>query len=254
MGSSEFDRFSLWKEYEDVAMHFNDLLLRLRSQSLAAVAAFAAIAGALLRNGDEGVLPWGQLASVFFLLILFWIAIWLLDLLYYNRLLLGAVQALIQIESDSTGAPSVDRITLSTEIDKMAAGQGSCYSKQRGATTGVMGFYVVVLVALLIGLGGSLIQWCHSSRADSQEAATFRLRQQQTDSFRFVRSLSLLTCPRERGKPSAHRMPFSVEGFCALADGRGHFAAHTRVSGPGCGGRARLLAPNRVQPNVSWQV
>jgi hypothetical protein len=44
-GPSGFDLLDAWKEYERVAMHFNDLLIRFRSQSLAAVAAFATIAG-----------------------------------------------------------------------------------------------------------------------------------------------------------------------------------------------------------------
>ena len=76
----EFCRYSLWKEYEGVAMHFNDLLMRLCSQSLAAVAAFAAIASAILRSSNESVPLWGAMTGVFGLLILFWIAIWVLDL------------------------------------------------------------------------------------------------------------------------------------------------------------------------------
>jgi len=42
---SPINRFDLWKEYERVAMHFNDLIIRLRSQSLGGVAAFATLAG-----------------------------------------------------------------------------------------------------------------------------------------------------------------------------------------------------------------
>jgi hypothetical protein len=37
----DFDLFELWKEYEGLSQHFNDRLMRLRSQSLAAVATFA---------------------------------------------------------------------------------------------------------------------------------------------------------------------------------------------------------------------
>ncbi len=36
-----FDGLQLWKEYEGVAMHFNDLIIKLRGQSLGAVAAFS---------------------------------------------------------------------------------------------------------------------------------------------------------------------------------------------------------------------
>ena len=33
--------FEVWQEYEKIAMHFNDLLMRLRTQALGAVAALA---------------------------------------------------------------------------------------------------------------------------------------------------------------------------------------------------------------------
>ena len=36
-------QFELWKSYEDVAMHFNDLLIRLRIQALAALATISSI-------------------------------------------------------------------------------------------------------------------------------------------------------------------------------------------------------------------
>ena len=156
----EFCRYSLWKEYQGVAMHFNDLLLRLRSQSLAAVAAFAAIASAILRNSNESAPLWGALTGVFGLLILFWIAIWVLDLGYYNRLLLGAVQALISIEKDSAGSGTVDKIILSTEIDKMVVMKEADFqSEQKGSTWGVWAFYIIVTAALSGGMVVSAWQW-----------------------------------------------------------------------------------------------
>ena len=155
-----FDRYLLWKEYEEVAMHFNDLLIRLRSQSLAAVAAFATIASALLRNSNDSGPLWEAMTGVFGLLILFWIAIWVLDLGYYNRLLLGAVQALISIEKGSAGSVTVDKIILSTEIDKMVVMQKDIFqSEQKGSTWGILGFYTIVTFALSVGLGVSVCQW-----------------------------------------------------------------------------------------------
>ena len=154
-----FCRYLLWKEYEGVAMHFNDLLMRLRSQSLAAVAAFAAIASALLRGSNDSGSLWGAMTGVFGLLILFWIAIWVLDLCYYNRLLMGAVQALISIEKDSAGSAPVDRITLSTEIDKMVMNTATFQSEQKGSTWGVLVFYIIVTFALSVGMVASACQW-----------------------------------------------------------------------------------------------
>jgi hypothetical protein len=37
--------FDVWKKYEQIAMHFNDLLIRIRTQALAGVAALSAFTG-----------------------------------------------------------------------------------------------------------------------------------------------------------------------------------------------------------------
>jgi hypothetical protein len=36
---------SLWEKYEDIAMHFNDLLMRLHTQGLAGIAAVSTLVG-----------------------------------------------------------------------------------------------------------------------------------------------------------------------------------------------------------------
>src|SRR5215831_9069321 len=74
--------FLVWKEYEGVAMHFNDLLIRLRTQALGGVAALAALAGVMVRGDLVPMLRWGVLACAFLLLILFWVAVWILDMRY----------------------------------------------------------------------------------------------------------------------------------------------------------------------------
>jgi hypothetical protein len=101
--SGTFDRFELWKEYEGVAMHFNDLIIKLRSQSLGGVAAIATLAAVVARNDTTAELRWGLLTGAFALLCVFWVAVWILDMGYYNRLLHGAVEALLTIESESQG-------------------------------------------------------------------------------------------------------------------------------------------------------
>ena len=98
--------FALWIEYERVAMHFNDLIIRLRTQSLGGVAAVATVVTVLSRGDITHELRWGTLTATLFLLSLFWVAVWVLDFGYYNRLLLGAVDALIELEKQSVGARS----------------------------------------------------------------------------------------------------------------------------------------------------
>lgn len=147
------DLFEAWKEYEKVAMHFNDLLIRLRTQSLAAVAAFAAIAGVLLKGESIGEeLRWGTLAAVFIVLSALWIAVWILDFAYYNRLLLGAVKSLLEIEKASKTGSRVSGLSLSTDIEA-AVRQGNWFSLESwDKAKGRWAFYIIVLLMLLTGV------------------------------------------------------------------------------------------------------
>lgn len=145
-----FDLFRVWKEYEALAMHFNDLLMRLRSQSLAAVATFATAASVLLKTDAIGTdFSWGTLATVFGSLFVFWIAIWLLDFFYYNRLLLGAIDALEEIEKESKTASRVFQIELSTRIEKAIKRP----RKRRRRSKGLWLFYGIVALLLFTAAG-----------------------------------------------------------------------------------------------------
>src|ERR1700743_2579491 len=90
----------LWAKYEDIAMHFNDLLMRLRSQSIAGIAALSTVVG-VLAKGDVASLSisWFVAAMIFVAMGFFWIAVWCIDFLYYNRLLSGAVAAISELEA-----------------------------------------------------------------------------------------------------------------------------------------------------------
>src|SRR5690348_13253416 len=73
----------LWEKYEDITMHFNDLIIKLRTQALAAVAALSTIVG-IFAKADLGEFTYGwEIAGyVFLALTSFWIAIWILDFTY----------------------------------------------------------------------------------------------------------------------------------------------------------------------------
>jgi hypothetical protein len=88
----------LWAKYEDIAMHFNDLLIRLRTQALAGVGALSTLVGIFTKTESIHI-SWQIASDVFVLLIMFWVAIWAIDRCYYNRLLVGAVNASISIKS-----------------------------------------------------------------------------------------------------------------------------------------------------------
>ncbi len=151
--------FELWNKYEDIVMHFNDLIVKIRIQALGAVAAITTFAGILSKGSAAGGYNWGLISSVFFFVIVFWIAIWILDFKYYNRLLHGAVDAIINIENLSKkGITHVKEIDLSTCIERAVAGEGAQKdsSLHKKISFGRKWFYLLVLVALIFGFVYSL--------------------------------------------------------------------------------------------------
>lgn len=89
--------YKYWKDCEDITMHFNDLLARLRLQSLAGIAAIPTLLAFGLGSGDKTV-DWNIMLYAFIAMLIAWISICCLDLLYYNRLLHGAVKEIIRVE------------------------------------------------------------------------------------------------------------------------------------------------------------
>jgi hypothetical protein len=112
--------FELWCKYEEVAMHFNDLIIRLRFQALAGLAGISAIVSIVGRSGSQSAgVSSNVLGGFFLLLVPLWIAIWVLDRFYYDKLLTGAIKAIRDLES-SKGRPShvPPSILLSTTIER----------------------------------------------------------------------------------------------------------------------------------------
>jgi hypothetical protein len=153
-----YDRFAVWQEYEKIAMHFNDLLMRLRTQSLGGVAAIAAFAGVIVHGDVPANIRWPVLTWAFALLLLFWIAVWVLDFMYYNRLLLGAVSALVDLEKKGT-TERVVALTMSITIESAVREPPPSESGYRLAgAKGRWLFYSIVFVALSAGFGASLYE------------------------------------------------------------------------------------------------
>ena len=115
--------FELWQKYEDIAMHFNDLLIKLRTQALGAIAALATIIGVFAKAGEDRHTSWEMVAFAFATLFAFWLAIWVIDFCYYNRLLKGAVAALLEVERQSNAELYIQNIDMSTKIEAAVAGR-----------------------------------------------------------------------------------------------------------------------------------
>ena len=131
----------VWEKAEDVAMHFNELIMNFRLRALGAVTIAVGLIGTILLT-KEGVAPERHnflLATVAMsFLAVAWLAILAVDLGYYSRLLRGAVNELQRLEAQSGGI-----INLSTEIEKVA--KGRCFSDRHARGL----FYVLPLVALV---------------------------------------------------------------------------------------------------------
>lgn len=145
----------VWGKYEEIAMHFNDLLIKLRTQALGAVAAISALIGVFGKT-DAGLHSWGLSSAVFFFLCVFWVAIWVIDFRYYNALLLGAAEAIIDLETLSKTASHVTSIDISTKIEAAVAGEyqrGNAMpsKRRRHLVFGRWAFYLIVFAALLAG-------------------------------------------------------------------------------------------------------
>jgi hypothetical protein len=111
-------RIELWREYENVAMHFNELLMRLRTQALGAVATIVAAAGLVFHQSTSTASePWPIIAAVSVLLLFAWGSLWMIDVCYYSKLLRGAVNAIMELESGSEG-----NIFLSLKIETLVTG------------------------------------------------------------------------------------------------------------------------------------
>jgi len=112
--------FKVWKSYEDAAMHFNDLIIRLRIQSIGGLAALAIILGIFLKNDDGKNKAFKYMLAMIALvfLIICWNAIWKLDMEYYDRLLEGSVNAILELENNKKGFLEDKHIDLSTNIER----------------------------------------------------------------------------------------------------------------------------------------
>lgn len=115
-------RIRLWMKAEEVAMHFNALILNFRLKAVGAVTVGAGLFSILLTKESVSSprLNYELFAGAMVFLSLVWIGILWIDIGYYSRLLRGAVWEAVRLEKASGGA-----IRLSLMIDKAVAGRSS---------------------------------------------------------------------------------------------------------------------------------
>lgn len=144
---SKTEEYVLWCKYEDVAMHFNDLIMRLRTQALGALTGVVAISGFAMNftSKPSSATEWTILFGTFVFFTIAWVALFVLDLGYYNKLLEGAVHAIVDHEgrTPAIAANGLTKINLSTIIKN----HSRCYKFT------VVVFYILVFIGL-VGASG----------------------------------------------------------------------------------------------------
>lgn len=141
----------VWKTTIDVQKHFNELGLRVRSIAVTVLGAFLATAGYALKE-RSGVQFVGQQVSLTGMILLAalvcWIAFYVMDRLWYHRLLRAAVQHGRKVEQSLIASlPVVD---LTGTIDDLSPIMGL----RAGQRLSI--FYGFVAVLLWLGAGTSL--------------------------------------------------------------------------------------------------
>ena len=138
--------FEVWKEYEAIAKHFNELIMNLRVQALGGVAAASTFVGIFSKDAESGALRWSALIVAFLVLAILWAALAYLDLFYYNRLLLGAADAIIELEESSVDIREWPVLNLSKRIRASVNGVGP---RWRRSVRAPVIYYSSVFLALL---------------------------------------------------------------------------------------------------------
>ncbi len=160
------DLLEAWVKHEDIAMHFNQMILKVRIQALGALAAIITIGGIVLKAFPQAVgtassstvqaskMPWELAAGALSVLLVFWVAIWVLDFLYYNRLLKGAVDAILKLENEINSHKDIE-IVMSHKIEDAVRGRGQTHL-DGGMIKGPLFFYLIVAMLLVLGILFSL--------------------------------------------------------------------------------------------------
>jgi hypothetical protein len=80
-----------WEKHQDVAMHFNELIMRWRLQAIGGLAGFVTLAGFVVGDTTSLHVRYRAMLILTTVIAFAWLAVGAIDLFYYSRLLQGAV-------------------------------------------------------------------------------------------------------------------------------------------------------------------
>ena len=132
----------LWFHYEEIAMHFNELIMQYRLQLMGGTGVIGALSGYLIGSKVESAPMRRELrAYISTGLLILVCAAASLDQFYYNELLRGSVNALIRFEQEHP------EIYMSTYIKAQFPGGAS------------LRIYIIYAVAILPLVGFTIWSW-----------------------------------------------------------------------------------------------
>lgn len=111
------------------------------------------------KNGNNETFNYGGAILAIICLMLCWIAIWILDMCYYNRLLEGSVNAILELEKNKESFLEKKEIKLSSNIERAFKVRFEHEAKgwMDRICNGRNGFYLIVFIALVIVLFSTIV-------------------------------------------------------------------------------------------------
>jgi hypothetical protein len=94
--------FATWCKYEDIAVHFNELMMRWRLQAIGGLLTLVTLAGFVVGDAPSDEARYRAMLILSATLGMAWMGVALIDLCYYRKLLAGAVDAIIDLEVATT--------------------------------------------------------------------------------------------------------------------------------------------------------
>jgi len=141
----------IWKKIVDVQQHFNDLELRIRNFALIVTGAFLGLGGYAIKDGGFTNFWGNQISSAALIIgasLLPLCAFYLMDRLWYHRLLDGAVKAGIDAESELTNLGI--KVGLGASISNASPFNLWIFGNKVHSRHKMDGFYGLLALAIIV--------------------------------------------------------------------------------------------------------
>lgn len=154
----------LWKEMQGIIAHFNELIIKLRVQSLGGLAAITAILAVVTKSTEDLSLMYFIIALALIFFVMLWRALWILDTRYYSLLLLGAVDEMLAVEkamaTEQKYIPAFSTTIRHRVEGRSRDGNPLNHAEVTKRPAAINNFYKIVFVSLLAGtIGITILGW-----------------------------------------------------------------------------------------------